>query len=199
MPLSRDAKWLISTLLALTAVVLAVAGGVWGLSQTMATKSDITGLATTVDVEKVGARLDATAAALQATVDGLGATVDGLGATAARFQETTNAVNELIEVTLPAFFTCMVELDSARAARVRLTDGTPPPTDGRMTDSADPSAAPLSQTCGLDIAAVERRLVPPPPDEVFVSIAPPRRLRTPRTQDGNRDNTLVSAPQSSVL
>ena len=157
-------------------------------SQTMATKSGITGLATTVDVEKVGARLDATAAALQATVDGLGATVgrleatvgrlqatvdglgttvDGLGATAARFQETTNAVNELIEVTLPAFFTCMVELDSARAARVRLTDGTPPPTDGRMTDSVDPSAAPLSQTCerlGLDVAAVERRLVPPPPD-----------------------------------
>ena len=189
MPLSKDAKWIIGILLAFAGVTIAAMTGVWGLARTLATKSDIADLATTGDVERVGARLDTIAEALQETVDGLGATVgrleatvDGLGATvgrleatvnglqgaAGRFQETTDAVNVLIGRTLPAVFTCMVEIDRARAAEDNSLqpDGVLLP-DGRQMTAGRDLTPPLPHICDrlrLEIAAVETPLVPLPPD-----------------------------------
>lgn len=189
MALSSDTKWIIGTLLVLITLVLAVAGSAWELGRTLATKSDLEDLATTADVREESARLEAavtdvsevstrlettvgdlrtTVGRLDATVDSLDATVSDLGAAVADvratvdgFQKTTDAVNTLVTVTLPALFNCMIELDSARGAnRVGGRQGGFPDT------SLDANSPMLPYTCMRlrdDFDAVDS-LVPQPPD-----------------------------------
>ena len=145
MALSNETKkWIIGTLLvliglavAVVAVVIQTASSALELGRTLATESDLVGLATTANVSEVSDRLGATVAdvreastRLETTVGDLGATVSLLDATVSDlgsavadvratvdgFQGTTDSVNTLVTVTLPALLNCMIELDIARGA-----------------------------------------------------------------------------------
>lgn len=179
--MSKDAKWIIGTLLVLTTVVLAAAGVAWDLGRTLATKSDLDGLATSAEVEALDARLNESTEALENTVGDLQTAVGNLQATVGSLEvtagelrtavsgieETTEAVHTLIGVTLPAFFACMIELD-----RVRYSGGGEPGSvEGRPELSAfdrpdfpgafaDAAFFGICAQLAEELAAVDTSLVP---------------------------------------
>ena len=177
---------LIGVVIAAAGVMIAAASGVWGLGRTLATKSDLDGLVTRAEVGELDTRLSestdalaatvgdlrATVSSLQTSVGSIEATVDDLHATVGSLQtsvgqlrtavsgveETNVAVRTLIGVTLPAFFTCMIELDSADNANFPRRD------DFTNSVWSDEDLPGICARLKAEVEAVNSSLVPQLPD-----------------------------------
>ena len=108
LPLSSDAKWIIGTMLVIASVVISISVTSVGLGRTVATRTDLEGLAAKTDLEDLASKTDLEGLAtsddvetlrvqLDDTTQRLDAAVDRLDGTVTRLDETVDRLDDTVD------------------------------------------------------------------------------------------------------